>query len=327
MFGTRGVAQSMCAANIRSSLRVFASVVGEAVSDPDCSTDACPCEAPFQCVDGRCSCDARVSCPVDACDALPDGCGGAHDCGGCFGTLQCAGMGAVNTCENGSACEAGHVCASLWSDGLVPTSATVWFVPDDFEPGELPILSARIETNAFAIPTLKPNSASEYAVDFDLTALNTGALGNTRLAIVLAEHDLAATPARSGDRWHLFPRTLALGPGWVVNIESDGSMLLPITPDVPSTPGHDAEGVVACGGTSCYGLPCCDGQCTWELCIGARTECDGPEDCARGLSCCWDGSTGVCGSDCNAEACHSDGQCTAGTCVSHPIADLGTCSG
>jgi hypothetical protein len=331
MFGSRGVVQSMCAPSIRASMRAFASAIGDAVNAPDCAGDACPCDAPFSCVDGRCTCSAQVTCPTDACDPIPDDCGGARDCGGCNGTLECAGDGTANVCANTSTCALGHVCATLHTDTMVATSATAWFFVGDLPESGVPDIASRIESGVYSTPAASEGSPNNRVVDLDLTGYDTNITPRAHLAIVIADHDLATTPVRSGDRYYLFPRELSFGGDWVAQEEpfiflfNSSTRLLPITPDDAATVGHDTENMVMCVDQPCPFTCCEDGTCG-GCGVGTIIACDGPEDCPA-QQCCLSAGSARCGSDCiDGVLCHSNAHCGTGMCITSINGDYGTCS-
>lgn len=306
-FGERGFIQSLCAASLRTTLRRFADAIGQANADADCATDACPCEAPFVCDEGRCTCDAAITCH-DACDALADGCGGAHYCGGCPGTLQCSAEEA-SVCANTSECAEGHVCATFFANVLVPTHAAIWLLPSADEPPVIPDLSMRSELG-FGTVT---GADGMYEVDIDLSTAGLSESSKGYLAIIAANHDLAVDGARPGDQWFLNGQELSFGDGWTVSLAGGVLSLLPLTPDDAVTPGDEREGVVACA-EPCA-TQCCGGEtCGYDVCESYVVGCDGAEDCIyAGDVCCAQTDYASClpKESCTAIACHDTGDCEA----------------
>lgn len=307
MFGERGYVDSLCAPSLRGSLRGFARAVAAAAAAPDCAIDACPCEEPFVCERGRCTCDAAALCPEGACDAVADGCGGARFCGGCPGTLRC-GHEVASECGNPSSCQPGHVCVSGTTSGLVPASAALWYFPSPLPVSGIPELAQRIEL------AVGPVTQVEGRYEIDIAAAALGALSEGYLAIVLSGRELATASVASGDEWYFHPTKLSFRPGWTVALSFAPTRLLPLTADVPGTPGHEGEGIVSCGGHTCTAW-CCGGtgECEPSVCESYWINCDGAEDCASGFVCCADGGHSQCVPDgvCAEVVCHGSEACEA----------------
>ncbi|HMI91747.1 MAG TPA: hypothetical protein VK509_10315, partial [Polyangiales bacterium] len=317
MFGKRGIMQSICAASIRPALHAFARTIGQAVSEPDCTSSDCPCQPPFVCKDERCTCDATVQCEPGTCDAIADGCGGPHYCESCPGTLSCAALGHANQCETTSTCAPGHVCMRVYFGTAAPEAlahSALWFFRDLADDG-FPDPVMRM-TTGMAVP-VRDEVMMQYSYDFDLTGFDFSELPEVYVALATSANDLANGP-EPGDQWYVHPSKLRLAPGWLADLGQVFALqLIPLTADKPLTSGHEGEGLIHCGAGACR-HSCCDDVCSGSGCDAMavkRISCDGPEDCTGGQICCGqaDRSETFCSAAelCTLRVCHADDQCVA----------------
>jgi hypothetical protein len=312
LFDEQGFAGSVCDSSLRTSLRAVSTVIAEAALEAKCEASQCPCIAPFVCVDGRCTCAANQRCEPAQCGSIDDGCGGMAVCGRCAGVLQCAYEGEANTCGTDSTCPPNHVCAKLRTAfSFEPAAARILVYSDaDITDRRASARAVPLREKTVAGPFAR--EADTYSLDVDVSEFGTVDRAN----LVVAALSSSAAAFSPGDQWtEAVPMRVA--PGGMYELNLGTTRLIAVTPDNTTTPGHEGEGVLICGGMACATV-CCEEPSGSNCGFGCPDmssvqECDGPEDCQG--NCCVTGRARTCSpSSCETTACHTTADCPAGVC-------------